>query len=144
MKTDVELFVKQCGTCQQAKSPRQHTSGLLQPQPIPAGAWQDLTMDFIEKLPKSEGYDTILVVVDRFTKYAHFFPLKHPFTPQGVAQIMIDSIVKLHGIPKTIISNRDTIFTISFWRHMFKLLDIKLALSTTYHPQTDGQSERVN
>jgi hypothetical protein len=84
------------------------------------------------------------VVVDRFTKYAHFFPLKHPFTPQGVAQIMIDSIVKLHGIPKTIISNRDTIFTISFWRHMFKLLDIKLALSTTYHPQTDGQSERVN
>jgi hypothetical protein len=84
------------------------------------------------------------VVVDRFTKYAHFFPLKHPFTPQGVAQIMIDSIVKLHGIPKTIVSDRDTIFTISFWRHLFKLLNIKLALSTTYHPQTDGQSERVN
>lgn len=144
LKTDVELFVKQCAVCQQAKSPKQYPSGLLHPLPVPAGAWQDLTMDFIEKLPRSEGYDTILVVVDRFTKYAHFFPLKHPFTAQGVAQIMVDSVIKLHGVPKTVVSDRDKIFTSVFWEHLFKLLDIKLALSTTYHPQTDGQSERVN
>lgn len=101
-------------------------------------------MGFTEKLPKSEGCDTILVLVDRFTKYAHLFPLKHPFTAQGVAQVMMDSKVKSHGIPKTIVSYRDKIFISSFWIHLFKLLDIKMVLSTTYHPQTDGQSDRVN
>jgi hypothetical protein len=80
LKLDVDSFVKQCQVRQQAKGERQFPAGLLQPLPVPTGAWRDLTMDFIEKLPKSEGYDTIMVVVDRFSKYAHFYPLKHPFS----------------------------------------------------------------
>jgi hypothetical protein len=88
LKTNVELFVKQCVVCQQAKGERKLPPGLLQPLLVPKGAWQDLTVDLIEKFPKFEGYDTILVVVDRFTKDAHFFPSKHPFTTQGVAQVL--------------------------------------------------------
>jgi hypothetical protein len=100
-------------------------------------------MAFIEKLPKSEGYDTILVVVDRFSKYAHFMALKQPFTAAQVAQVLLDQVVKLHGLPKSIGSDRDRIFTSAFWTQLFKLLGTKLNLSTAYHPQTDGQSERV-
>jgi hypothetical protein len=141
---DVTQFVQQCLTCQQAKPERTHPAGLLQPLPIPHGIWADVTMDFIEGLPKSEGYDTIMVVVDRFTKYGHFLPLKHPFTAEGVAQIFLDQVVKLHGPPKSIVSDRDKIFISSFWKHLFQLMDVKLLFSTAYHPQTDGQSERVN
>jgi hypothetical protein len=122
------------------KSERIHPPGLLQPLPIPSGAWQDLTMDFIEGLPKSEGYDTILVVVDRFSKYAHFLPLKHPFSAAIVAQVFLDNVVKLHGVPKTLVSDRDKVFTSQFWKALFQTLGTQLALSTTYHPQSDGKS----
>jgi hypothetical protein len=110
MKLDVESFVKQYQVCQQAKSERSHPAGLPQLLPIPQGGWQDITMDFIEKLPKSEGYDTILVVVDRFTKYAHFYPLKHSFTAQQVAEVIMENVVKLHRVPKSIVSDRDKIY----------------------------------
>ncbi|XP_072146319.1 uncharacterized protein [Setaria viridis] len=101
-------------------------------------------MDFIEGLPKSEGYDTILVVVDRFSKYAHFIPLHHPFIAQTVAQTVFDNVMKLHGLPKSIVSDRDKVFTSHFWTELLKLMDITLNMSTTYHPQTDGQSERCS
>ena len=76
-------------------------------------------MDFIEGLPKSEGYDTILVVVVRFLKYAHFLPLKHPFSAAIVAQVFLDNVVKLHGVPKTLVSDRDKVFTSQFWKALF-------------------------
>jgi hypothetical protein len=111
---DVEDFVKQCQVCQQAKHERNHPTGLQQPLPIPSGAWQDISMDFIEGLPKAEGYDCILVVVDRFSKYAHFLPLNHPFTAPQVARVFLDGVIKLHGMSKSIVSDKDRIFISSF------------------------------
>lgn len=92
----------------------------------------------------SEGYNVILVVVDRFTKYGHFIPLKHPFTAQSVAKLFLDNVVKSHGLPRSIVSDRDRTFTSTFWKSLFSLVDTKLLMSSSYHPQTNGQTERVN
>jgi hypothetical protein len=144
MKQDVDSFVKQCIICQQAKHLNTHPMGLLQPLLIPAGVWQDLSMDFIEGLPKSEGFSVILVVVDRLSKYAHFIPVKHPYTANSIAQLFMDNVVRLHGLPATIVSDRDTIFLSKFWKELFKLYKVNLHMTTAYHPQSDGQTERVN
>jgi hypothetical protein len=127
-----------------ANRQRMNRSGLLSPLPIPAGAWQDLSMDFIDSLPMCEGYSVILVVVDHFTKYAHFIPLKHPYSAQSVALAFFNTVVKLHGLPKTIVSDRDKIFTSAFWKELFKLLNTQLCLSSAYHAQSDGQTEHIN
>jgi hypothetical protein len=115
LKLAVGEFVRQCSICQHAKHSIAHPAGLLQPLPIPDGAWQDITMDFVEGLPLSEGYNVILVVIDRFTKYAHVVPLRHPYSAPVVARMFVDTIVKLHGMPKTITSDRDVIFTSNLW-----------------------------
>uniref|UniRef100_A0A0A9GF89 Integrase catalytic domain-containing protein n=1 Tax=Arundo donax TaxID=35708 RepID=A0A0A9GF89_ARUDO len=144
MKVDVQNLVRECATCQRNKTENVHYPGLLQPLPIPDLAWSQITMDFIEGLPMSEHKNVILVVVDRLTKYAHFLALAHPFTPSDVVKIFLDSVYKLHGLPSLIISDRDRIFTSNVWQDLFKSLGVTLRLSTTYHPQTDGQTERVN
>jgi hypothetical protein len=144
MNQEVTAKVTNCPVCQQCKNEHIKTPGLLQPNPIPTTPWKDIAMDFIEGLPLSLGKDAILVVVDRLTKYAHFLALSHPFTAAQIAKVFFDNIHKLHGIPATIISDRDKIFTSNFWQSLFKLVGTKLCLSTAYHPQTDGQSERVN
>ncbi len=144
MKRQIGELIRQCEVCAQNKMDIQAYPGLLQPLPIPGQIWEDISMDFIESLPKSECKDTILVVVDRLTKNSHFLPLRHPFTAKEVARVFLDSIYKLHGCPKSIISDRDKVFTSSFWKELFQLLGTQLKMSTSYHPETDGQTERVN
>jgi hypothetical protein len=130
MKLAVELFVRQCAVCQQAKHSNTKPAGLLQPLPPPVAPWQEITMDFIEGLPLSDGADVILVVVDRLTKYAHFIPLRHPYTAASVAKAFMDNVVKLHGVPVSIISDRDRVFTSAFWKELIKAVGTKLHYST--------------
>ena len=101
-------------------------------------------MDFVEGLPQSEGKDVIMVVVDRLTKFGHFISLSHPFTAQEVAQTFLDRVASIHGAPKTIVLDRDKVFTSSFWQELFRKLGVGLCLSTAYHPQTDSQMKKIN
>lgn len=101
-------------------------------------------MDFIEGLPRSQGYEVIMEVVDRLSKYAHFLPIARPYTALSVARAFMDQIFKLHGMPPSIISDRDLVFTSIFWKELFKLQGTQLKHSSAYHPQTDGQTEVMN
>lgn len=141
MKAAVHSFVSTCITCQQAKPNRFRLPGLLQPLPVPASAWQMISLDFVEGLPRSGNANCILVVVDSFTKYAHFIPLLHPFTALGVAKAFLNNVYKPHGLPSVIISDRNRIFTSQFWKELFRLADVSLHMSSSYHSQSDGQTE---
>jgi hypothetical protein len=144
MRQTVSQYVKQCSICQQAKHATTLPMGLLSPLPIPQNVWEDIAMDFITGLPNSGGFTVILVVVDRLTKFGHFFALKKDFDSKKVAEIIMQHIVKLYGIPKSIVSDRDKVFTSKFWQHLFKLQGTTLAMSSAYHPQSDGQTEALN
>lgn len=134
LKSHVIAFVQNCETCQMTKSENTRYPGLLQPLTVPDQAWTHLSMDFIEGLPKSDGKNVILVVIDRFSKYAHFVALSHPYTAISVAKIFLDHVVKLHGLPQSIVTDRDPVFTSIFWTELFKLLGVDLNFSSAYHP----------
>jgi hypothetical protein len=144
MKNAVQEFVRGCDVCQRQKYLASTPGGLLQPLPIPDRIWEDIAMDFITGLPKSMGFEAILVVVDRLSKYCHFIPLKHPYTARTIAEVFVKEIVRLHGVPLSIVSDRDPIFMSNFWQEMFKLQGTKLKMSSAYHPKSDGQTEVVN
>ncbi|CAI7835283.1 unnamed protein product [Closterium sp. NIES-53] len=145
MAADVQQFVTSCDTCQRMKSSKQKKTGLLQPLPVPEQPWQVVSLDFITGLPStSRGHDSILVVIDNFSKMGHFIPTNATATAETTARLFFDRIITIHGIPATLISERDPKFTSKFWKELMGLLGTKLAMSSTYHPQTDGQTERLN
>ena len=145
MKREIAKYVSECDTCRRVKASHLKVAGTLQPLPIPSWKWEDISMDFIVGLPKTpHGHDSIWVIVDRLTKTAHFIPVKTAYTAVKYAEIYLERIVCLHGVPKTIISDRGTQFVARFWEHLQLSLGTKLIRSSAYHPQTDGQTERVN
>lgn len=144
MSVYVEKYVTGCDKCARTKNRSQQTYGPLQPNAVPDGPWQIITCDLITQLPKSSGYDAIFVVVDRLTKQAHFIPTTSDVDAPGIGDLFLNHIWKLHGTPREVISDRGPQFAAKFLRQMFKRLGIRSALSTAYHPQTDGQTERVN
>jgi hypothetical protein len=107
-------------------------------------AWEIISLDFIEGLPRSASVSCILIVVDKFIKFAHFLPLHHPYTASSVASVFMDAVYKLHGLPASIISDRDLIFISKFWQSLFKLAGTNLWMSSSYHLQSDGQTKQVN
>jgi len=144
MRRQVQDFVRACATCQRYKSEHLHPAGLLQPLPVPSIVWADIGIDFVEALPRVHSKTVILSVVDRFSKYGHFIPLAHPYTAESVAQAFFADIVHLHGVPQSIVSDRDPVFTSSFWRELMRLVGTKLHMTSAFHPQSDGQTEVVN
>ncbi|PNX92970.1 Ty3/gypsy retrotransposon protein, partial [Trifolium pratense] len=144
MRNHVKEFITNCSICQQVKYETKKPSGLLQPLPIPHAIWEDLSLDFITGLPPSNGYSAVLVVVDRFSKGVHLAALVPHYTAHKVALLFFDTVCKIHGMPRSLVSDRDPLFISKFWRELFTLCGTTLRMSTAYHPETDGQTEVYN
>ncbi|KAJ0918494.1 putative nucleotidyltransferase, Ribonuclease H [Helianthus annuus] len=144
LKGDIVTYVGKCLTCAKIKAEYQKPSGLLQQPEIPVWKWEQISMDFITKLPKtSKGHDMIWVIVDRLTKSAHFLPIREKDSTEKLAELYVREIVARHGVPISIISDRDGRFVSRIWESFQQAFGSQLNLSTAFHPQTDGQSERT-
>ncbi|GJW47665.1 putative reverse transcriptase domain-containing protein [Tanacetum coccineum] len=144
LKAEIATYVSKCLTCAKVKAEYQKPSELLQQPKIPVWKWEIITMDFITELPRTpSGYDLIWVIVDRLTKFAHFLPMKETDSMEKLTQLYLKEIVCRHGVPISIISDKDSRFASRFWKSLQRALGTKLDMSTAYHPQTDGQSERT-
>ncbi|GJS42398.1 hypothetical protein Tco_0567441 [Tanacetum coccineum] len=144
MKANIAIYVSKCLTCAKVKAEHQKPSGLLVQLEIPEWKWDKITMDFVTKLPKTaNGYDTIWVIVDRLTKSAHLLPMRETDPMEKLMKLYMKEVVTRHGVPVSIISDRDGRFTSLFWKALNKALGTRLDMSTAYHPKTDGQSERT-
>ena len=144
MYKDTQKYVAECDTYQRNKSENVMTPGLLNSLHIPTENWEEISMDFIEGLPVFEGKDTIFMVVDRLTKYAHFMGIKKIESAKQIGEVFCKNIYKLHGFPKIIVSDRDCKFTSNFWKELCKQVGVTLNMSSTYHHKTYGQIEVVN
>ena len=145
LNRDVRKYVQQCFQCQVIKAKRVKSPGLLHPLPIPKSNWQIISMDFILGLPKTQRQkDTILVVVDRLSKMAHFLATRETVEAPQVAELFIQNVFRLHGLPISIVSDLNVCFCGHFWRHVFAKLNVSLNMSSGDHPQADGHMERVN
>lgn len=150
MKEKVTQYIAKCEECQRNKAERHATQGEIQPIAPPTEPWEEVTMDFITDLPESRDpvtearFNGIMVVVDRLTKYAHFLPYRKDYDAPKVANLVLDRVIRLHGLPKRFITDRDKLFTSNFWKTITAKTGIKHVMSTAFHPQTDGQTERLN
>ncbi|KAG1441610.1 hypothetical protein G6F55_013205 [Rhizopus delemar] len=144
MRRFVNRYIANCSVCIRAKSSRQESQGHLKPLEIPNMPWTSISMDFIVGLPQSGECNTIWVVVDRLTKVAHFIPCKDSIASKDLAFMFIRHIFRLHGLPKDIVIDRGSLFTSNFWKSLLSLLKIKPNMSTAFHTQTDGQTERTS
>ena len=145
LRDEVEQYVKNCPVCQFDKPSNLKPAGLLQPLPIPQSPWDSISFDFITGLPRTErGFDAIVVFVDRLTKFAYIYPCHGTITAEGFADIWYEVVYRNEGVSREFVSDRDPRFTSKFWEEACKLLGTKLARSTAFHPQTDGQTERLN
>ena len=136
--------MKNCDTCQRSKAVRHAPYGLLQPKEVPDQPWRAIAMDFITDLPESDGYDMIHIVIDRLTKMSYFISCKKDLDARQFTSLFMQHIVRLHGIPRDIITDRGSLFTSGLWKQITERLGIERRLSTAFHPQTDGQTERTN
>ena len=141
MRNDIKEYVLGCPTCQRTKTSRDKPHGFLKTLEVPRLPWRNISMDFIEPLPPSHGFDSILVIVDRLTKWAIYIPTTTRLTAPNLAQLIIDNVISQHGIPESIISDRGSKFVSKFWGYVTSKLGIDVRLSTAYHPQPDGQTE---
>ncbi|KAD4180320.1 hypothetical protein E3N88_28911 [Mikania micrantha] len=145
MKKHIAEYVDRCLTCLKVKAEHQRPSGLLQQPEIPMWKWDQISMDFITKLPRtSRNHDSIWFIVDRLTKSAHFLPIREDYSMDRLAKLYVNEIVSRHGVPISIISDRDSRFMSRFWQTLQNALGTQINMSTAYHPQTDGQTERTN
>jgi hypothetical protein len=145
MKIEIACYVARCDTCRRVKAIHMKTAGPLQSLPIPTWKWEDISMDFIVGLPRiAKGFDSIWVIIDRLTKISHFLLVKVKYTVATYAELYIARILSLHGIPKTIVSDRGSQIVSKFWEVLHKALGTKLLHCPAYHPQTSGQTKIVN
>jgi hypothetical protein len=145
MREDIVEYVARCDTCQRVKAKHQRPAGLLQPLEIPVWKWDDISMDFIVDLPRTQkGHDAIWVIVGRLTKVAHFIPIHEIYRVPTLVGLYIEQILRLHGVPRSIVLDQGPQFTAQFWKSLHCSLGMTLDYSTAFNPQTDGQTERVN
>ena len=144
MRHTIAKFIRNCDTCSRIKPARHALYGLLKALEVPFQHWSSVSLDLITGLPLSNGFDGLLVVVDRLSKMAHYIPTTTDITSKGIARLFFDNIFKLHGIPDSVVSDRGTPFTSEFTHALSNLVGTEQRLSTSFHPQTDGQTERIN
>ena len=143
MGKDIDKFCLSCGACQMSKTSNRHRPGLLHNMPIPTKPWESIGMDFVGPFPESDGFDYLWVIICRLTNQCHLTPISVRTTATDLAWYYLRDIVRLHGMAKSIVSDRDAKFTSRFWRELHRAMGTKLLMSTSFHPQTDGHSERV-
>jgi len=148
MNRDITKFCDTCGTCKRSKPDNQRPYGLLNPLSVPSRPWESIGIDFVGPLPLSKNrngeFDMIAVVIDRLTSMVHLVPSRQDYKAREMAELVFAEVYRLHGLPKSIVSDRDTLFTSAFWTHLHQLIGVELKMSSAYHPQTDGATERAN
>ena len=145
MVHNVAMFCALCTTCQRSKLPNQKPYGLLNPLSVPSTPWDTIGVNFVGPLPESKdrdgSYDSIMVIIDLLTAMIHLVPSQTTYTVKDIAELMSTEVYKLHGLPRTIVSNHDVLFTSLFWTHLNKLMGVKQRMSSAYHPEMDGSTE---